>query len=53
MTPEAILAAARLAADVLLALVPHDKAQEILTQRSVDETNRLADAAEVLKFGAK
>jgi len=52
LSPEQIIiVAAEKAADLLLALVPHDKAHDILTQRSVDETNRLADVAEQLKFG--
>jgi len=52
VTPEQIiLVAAEKAVDLLLALVSHDKAHDILTQRSVDETNRLADVAEQLKFG--
>lgn len=54
MSADEVLMAARLAADTLLAILPmlpHDKAKEILHDVSVKETNRLADAAEQLKFG--
>jgi hypothetical protein len=49
MTPEQALDAARIAAKLLLTLAP-DRAHDILHEESVRETNRLADAAEQLKF---
>lgn len=49
MNDELILEAARTAARLLLTLAP-DKAKDILHEESVKETNRLADAAEQLKF---
>ena len=55
MSVDQVLSAARLAADTLLALLPllpHDKAKDVLNELSVRETNRLADAAEQLKFGS-
>lgn len=50
MTPAEVLDAARLAADVLLALVPHDKAAVLLSEAAAKRANAMADAAEALKF---
>jgi ABC-type branched-subunit amino acid transport system ATPase component len=49
--PEAILEAARLAADVMLTLVPRDTAALLLDEQAVKRANQVADTAEVLKFG--
>lgn len=51
MSPAEILDAARLAADVLLKLVPHDHAKQLLDDAAVRRANQIADAAEALKFG--
>ncbi len=51
MTTEQAIAAARLAADLLLVLVPADQAQELLDEAAVRRANLAADAAELLKFG--
>jgi hypothetical protein len=52
MTSEAILSVARLAADLLLELVPHDDAHVILTDASIRRANAIANAAEAAKFGS-
>ena len=52
MTPEAIIAAARIAADLLLALVPHNEARELLDSAAAKRANAIADAAEAAKFGS-
>jgi hypothetical protein len=51
MNPEAILNAARLAADLLLELVPHNDARELLDSAAAKRANVIADAAEAAKFG--
>ncbi len=48
-TADTVLEAARLAADLLLALAPHD-AQRHLDEAAVRRANAMADAAERLKF---
>lgn len=53
MTPAQVLEAARLAADVLLALVPHDTAKTVLDEAAVKRANRDADIAEAIKFGGE
>ena len=50
MTPADVLSAARLAADLLLALAPDD-AQAHLDEAAVRRANAVADTAEALKFG--
>ncbi len=45
------LDAARIAVDLLLMLVPHDKAKELLDDAAVKRANAAADAAESVKFG--
>lgn len=50
MTPEQILEAARVAADLLLALAP-TRARELLTDAEIKQANAVADAAEQAKFG--
>ncbi len=51
MTPAQVMEAARLAADVLLALVSHEQARAVLDDAEIRRANALADAAERLKFG--
>ncbi len=52
VSPEEIaLKAARIAADLLLTLLPHEDAKRVLDEQSVKLTNALADAAEDVKFG--
>jgi hypothetical protein len=51
MTPAEVLNAARLAADLLLELVPHDDAKAILDDAAVRRANAAADLAEKVKFG--
>jgi predicted NAD/FAD-dependent oxidoreductase len=51
MSPAAALEAARIAADLLLALVPAPVAAQLLTDAEVRRANALADAAEDVKFG--
>lgn len=51
MTPDQILEAARLAADIMLALVPRDKAAELLDEQAIKRANLAADLAEAIKFG--
>ncbi len=51
MTPAEVLTAARIASDLLLALVPHERASELLSEAAVRRANALADAAEAAKFG--
>lgn len=45
------LEAARLAADLLLALVPAPEAKRLLDEAEIRRANAAADAAEALKFG--
>lgn len=51
MTPAQILEAARLAADVMLALVPREQAAALLDEQAIRRANDAADAAEGIKFG--
>ncbi len=51
MTPQQALEAARIAADLLLALVPHDQAGKLIDEAAARRANAAADAAERLKFG--
>ncbi len=52
LTPEKVLDAARLAADLLLALVPdHGAARDLLDAAAIRRANAAADVAEQLKFG--
>jgi hypothetical protein len=51
VTPEEIKAAARLAADLLLTLVPHEEAGKLIDEAAARRANAIADAAEALKFG--
>jgi hypothetical protein len=53
VTPEAILNAARLAADVLLALVPHEQAGKLIDEAAARRINAEVDAVERLKFGGE
>ena len=49
MIDEAI-AAARIVADLLLMLVPHDTAKELLDDAAIRRANLAADLAEKIKF---
>lgn len=51
MTPEQALEIARMAADILLALVPRDQVAELLDEAAIRRANAIADAAEAAKFG--
>ena len=51
MTPAQILEAARLAADVMLALVPREQAAALLDEQAIKRANLAADLAEAIKFG--
>lgn len=51
MSPQEILDAARLSADVLLKLVPHDHARQLLDEAAIRRANQMADIAEAVKFG--
>jgi hypothetical protein len=51
MTAAEALEAARIAADLLLQLVPKEKATELLDEAAVKRANAIADAAEAAKFG--
>ena len=46
-----VLTAARLAADILLALVPHEDARFHVDEAERRRANAIADAAERAKFG--
>jgi len=45
------LEAARIAADLLLALVPADEAKRLISEAEIRRANAIADAAEAAKFG--
>lgn len=45
------LEAARIAADLLLALVPADEARALINAAEIRRANAIADAAEAAKFG--
>lgn len=45
------LEAARIAADLLLALVPADEAKRLIGEAEIRRANAIADAAEAAKFG--
>lgn len=49
---ELALDLARKATDILLALVPHERARELLDEAAIRRSNLVADAAEIAKFGA-
>lgn len=51
MTPGQILDAARVAADLLLTLVPAPVAQQLINDAQVRRANDIANAAENAKFG--
>lgn len=51
MTPSQALDAARIAADLLLTLVPAPVAQQLLNDAQVKRANDIANAAERAKFG--
>ncbi len=50
MTPDQILSAARLTVDLLLALVPHEQASQLLDDAAVKRSNDRVDEAEAIKF---
>ena len=50
MTPDKILDVARIALDLVLALVPHEDAKRLLDEAAVKRANAEADAAEALKW---
>jgi hypothetical protein len=45
------LEAARIAADLLLALVPADEARALINEAEIRRANAIADAAAAAKFG--
>ena len=51
MNPEKVLDVARIALDLVLALVPHEDAKRLLDEAAVKRANAEADAAERLKWG--
>ncbi len=51
MIPETILAVVRTLLDLILELVPHDVANQMLSDAAVKRQNAVADEAELLKFG--
>jgi hypothetical protein len=51
MTPAQVLDAARVAADLLLALVPHEQAGKLIDEAAARRINAEVDAVEALKFG--
>jgi hypothetical protein len=51
ISPGDALTAARLAADLLLALVPHETAGRLIDEAAARRQNAIADAAERAKFG--
>ncbi len=52
MTPKDAIDAARIAADLLLTLVPAPVARQLLDDAAVRRATAIADGAEALKFGA-
>lgn len=48
---EKVLGLGRQLVDVLLAILPADKARELLDEAAVRRANRDADIAEAIKFG--
>lgn len=50
INPETAIEAARIAADLLLALVPHEQAKELLDEAAIRRANAVADLAEQVKF---
>lgn len=46
-----VLEAARIAADLLLALLPAEDAKKLIDEAAVKRANAAADAAEAIKFG--
>ena len=50
MNPADVLNAARLAADVLLALVPHDQAKQLIDDAAARRINAEVDLVEAIKF---
>lgn len=53
MTPSQALDAARIAADLLLTLVPAPVAQQLLNDAQVKRANDIANAAENAKFNPR
>lgn len=51
MTPSQAIDAARIAADLLLTLVPAPVAKQLITDAEVRRANEIANAAERIKFG--
>lgn len=51
MSPGVILDTVRALLDVILSLVPHDTAKQMLDDAAVRRANTVADAAELAKFG--
>lgn len=51
MSPDEVLELASKAADIVLALVPIERARELLDEAAIRRANALADAAEIAKFG--
>lgn len=50
MTPANIIDAVRALVDVILSLVPHEVAKQMLDDAAVRRQNAIADAAEEAKF---
>lgn len=51
MTPESVIDLARKLLALVLDLVPHEVANQLLTDEAVRRQNAIADAAEAAKFG--